>query len=430
MKEQKVGLVFVLLILASLLFSLSVQAERNRQNTSWEPLGPYGGWIRNLAQHPTDSNILYALPYGYPTRLHQSMDKGNTWTEFSQISGSVDAMAVDPNNPSVMYGFYGSRVFKSTDGGATWNSNTYSNHSFYGGSVDPNNSNIVHAYGRHYTGSNWCVCYFKSNNGGYSWSRHYPLATSEYEYPYCMKSDPSNSAIVYISGYYNTGSDYVGFIYRTTDGGSSWSDVSSGTAGWIDDIVIHPTSGKVYVVSSSGVFRSTNQGAHWDKNNGWATGCLITIDPNNTDILFTGDYDRCFKSTNGGVNWTLYTTGLYGGWCQQIIVDRGNSNTVFYASAAGFFKSTDGGVTWLPSNSGLLVANITALKLVPTAPTTMYIAFDRNAVYKTNNAMGKPNTPSAVIWNRLPEFYACHNIASFGIPHANPDHLYAMEGGG
>jgi len=430
MKVLNVKLYFIIIVLFCLLFCHSVQAERNSQNASWESLGPEGGWIRDFVQHTSDSNILYALPFGNPARLHKSTNKGDSWSELSQLDGSGSVLAVDPNNSSVIYGLYGPYVYKSIDGGVTWNRNTFPDHSFYGVHVDPINSNILHACGTHYNGSYRCVCYFKSNNGGSSWSRHYPLPTTEYTNPHSLEADPTNSDIVYISGRYYTGSEYSSFVYRSTDGGASWGDVTAGTAGYIYDIVIDPTSGKIYAVSVSGVYRSTNHGNHWDKNNGWAMGSKLAIDSNNPNILFTGDYNRCFKSTDGGVNWTLYTSGLFGGICQQIIVDRGNSNNVFYASAAGFFKSTDGGVTWFPSNSGLLLANITALKLVPTAPTTMYIAFDNNAVYKTNNARGKLNTPSAVIWNRLPEFYGCHNIADFAIPHANPDHIFAMEGFG
>lgn len=425
-------LIIILLISLSgaLLLGRWAMAEDNLQNASWESMGPEGGWISNVLQHPTDNNILYATSYEYPCRIYKSTDKGNTWIQLFQIDGFIDGLTIDPNNPSKMYGFNGTVVHKSTDGGSTWTYDRIENHFFYGGMVDPNDSNLIHAYGEYYTGTEWKICYFKSTNGGSSWSRQIVPLTSDYILVECMKYDPTNSAVVYIGGYYYTGTDYEGFIYRSTDGGTSWTDVSSGTEGFVWNFVVDPTSGKVYVITSYGIYRSTNLGNTWALHNGWAGGRVLAIDPNNPQNLFAGDYNRCFKSTDGGVNWTMCITGLFGGYCNSIIVDGENSNNVFYATGAGFFKSTDGGVTWFPSNSGLLLANITALKLVPAAPTTMYIAFDNNAVYKTNNARGKPNGPSAVIWDRLPEFYACHNIAAFAIPHANPDHVYAMEGGG
>ena len=429
--SEKTFLNIILISLCGIyLVSHLATAEENRQNASWESLGPEGGWILALAQHPTESNILYAAPYGFPCRLQKSTDKGNTWTEVSQVYGYIESLAIDPNNPSTIFGFYYNRVNKSTNGGAAWNENRFDGHYFYGGTVDPNDSNILHAYGRHDDGSEWRTCYFRSTDGGTSWSAHYLFSTVSYSHSYAVASDPTNSAVVYVTGYYRADNEYHGFIYRSTDGGESWMNKSYGTDGYIYDIVTDPTSGKLYVASGSGIYRSTNRGDHWDKNNGWASGYKLTINPNNPDMIFAGDYDRCFRSTDGGVNWNVYTTGLSGGECTNIIADNGDVNNVFYANATGFFKSTDGGVTWFPSNSGLLIANITALKLVPTVPTTMYIAFDNNAVYKTTNAMGKSHIPSAVIWNRLPEFYACHNIAAFAIPHDNPDYVYAMEGGG
>ncbi len=416
--------------LGTVLYAQVPLAEENQQTETWVSLGPEGGWIDILTQHPSNSNILYAAPYGYPCRIHKSTDKGNTWTELSQIFAYVYDLAIDPNTPSTMYAFYSNRIFKSTDGGLTWDDNRVDNYSFYGGKVDPNNSNLLHAYGRHHDGVQWNTSYFKSTDGGDSWSNYNPLPPNDYSYPYCMKPDPTNSEVAYIAGYYRPGPDNVSFLFRTTNGGTSWVNVASGTDGWIQDIVIDPTSGRVYAISGSGVFRSTNRGDHWDKNNGWAGGYRLALNPNDPNFLIAGDYNRCFNTIDGGVNWKKTTTAKNRGACQTNISDRENTNNVFYGNTAGFFKSTDGGVTWFTSNSGLLVANITALKLIPTTPTTMYIAFDNNAVYKTINAIGKPATPALDIWERLPEFYSCHNIAAFEIPPTNPDHLYAMEGGG
>ena len=433
MKVQKVGLCSIIFVSVCFLINLSAQAEENGQNTSWESLGPEGGWISELIQHTSNGNILYAAhaPLGGSfCRILKSTDRGSTWTELSQIYGYILCLTSDPNNSSTMYAFDGPCVHYSTDGGVTWNENYFTDLSFRYGMVDPNDSNLLHACGQHYDGSDRRVCYYRSTDGGSNWSVHYVLPAFYLSYPTSIKPDPTDSDIIYAGGYIYTGTEFHGYVYRSIDGGSSWEDVSSGTEGWTFDLLVDPTSGKVYAVSRSGVYRSTDHGDHWEKNDTWAEGDILAMDPNNTDILFAGSYDRCFKSTDGGVTWTFYTSGLFGGTCETIVIDRENPETVFLGNPAGFFKSVDGGATWTPSNSGLLMANITALKLVPSMPTTMYVAFDNNAVYKTNNAMGKMVTPSVPIWERLPEFYSCHNIAAFAIPHTDPDHVYAMEGGG
>jgi hypothetical protein len=54
----------------------------------------------------------------------------------------------------------------------------------------------------------------------------------------------------------------------------------------------------------------------------------------------------------------------------------------------------------------------------------MYAGFLNNAVFKTTGA-----SSATVAWQQLPDFYSCISVEDFAISAANPDKLYAMEGG-
>jgi hypothetical protein len=97
---------------------------------------------------------------------------------------------------------------------------------------------------------------------------------------------------------------------------------------------------------------------------------------------------------------------------------------------AGFFKSTNGGQNWSGYSSGYCSSNIKAVRVHPLDPSTLYAAFDNNAVYKTTNALGKAGGEMDITWQRLEAFYDCHNIADFEFGLYDPDIVYALEGGG
>ncbi|MFC1501773.1 WD40/YVTN/BNR-like repeat-containing protein, partial [bacterium] len=391
-------------------------------------IGPDGGDLTAFVQDPTNSNILYVAPQDYPCRIYKSTDNGNTWFEHGQISSSIYSMAIAPSNPSILYGSYYS-LYKSTNGGANWTYISLPFSCFIPSIViDGTDPNLIHLCGRVYQDSQYVIYYFRSNNGGTSWS--YEQVSTDYSYPYCMAVDPANSNIIYIGGYIRIGSSNYTELFKSSDGGSSWSSIVSGISGYVRDIEIDPTnSSKVYAGTSGGVYRSTNSGASWTKNNGSVLAYELALDPNNPSTLYAGYSDRIYKSTDSGVNWTKYTTGLFGGLCYDIGVDHGSSSNVFYIANPGFFRSSDGGHNWSPSNAGLLIANINSMTLDPSNPEKMFVGFYNNAMYKTTDATAKAAGPMAVSWERIPPFYSCHNIEAIIIKPTNPDRIVAMEGG-
>ena len=365
------------------------------QSLVWTTLGPapvnssysfysnhYGsvsGRVVSLAVDPTDSNIVYAAAAG--GGLWKSVDGGSSWTPLTDnfprlASGSV---AVDPNNPTTIYygtgelnfnidGYPGTGVlYKSTDGGVTWAT-----------------ENLPPGGGLYYTSK--------------------------------ITVAPSNSSVVYASGYFDA--------YRSTDGGQTWTELDL-TNGAVDDIAVDPSNADVVYASygsgfsgdstNYGIYKSTNGGTTWT----WLTNGLppdsqvtrisLAIAPGNDKVLYaaingnkpgssTVDTNRVYKTTDAGSTWTVLpsvsdTTDFGGGqgWYNNVIaVDPNNPNTV-YLGGIDLWKSSNGGQTWTnltngygPSNGKNIHVDQHAIAFAGGSSSTFYIGND-GGVWKTTD---------------------------------------------
>ncbi len=198
---------------------------------------------------------------------------------------------------------------------------------------------------------------------------------------------PTNPNIYY-TGY--TG----GGIWKTTDGGLSWHNISDGffQTGTIGDIAIAESDPNVIYAGSGehavrgvmtsygdGVYKSTDGGATW-KNMGLSNTrhiADIVIDPRNPDHIWVAaqgtvhgpSSDRgVYKSTDGGITWrkTLFINDSTG--ISSLSLDMNNPRILYAASwqhqrlpwtvnsggpGCALWKSTDGGETWNKITNGL-----------------------------------------------------------------------------
>jgi photosystem II stability/assembly factor-like uncharacterized protein len=177
-----------------------------------------------------------------------------------------------------------------------------------------------------------------------------------------------------------------GGVWKTTDGGSNWMNISDkffgGSIGSVavapsDETIIYAGEGEHTMRGNvsegiSGVWRTDDGGKNW-KNLGLKDGrhiIRIVIHPKNPDIvwvavmghLFGPNEERgVFKTMDGGKTWkkVLYVNNQTG--CSELVMEPGNP-MVFYAGTwrvirtpysmesggegSGLWKSTDGGETW------------------------------------------------------------------------------------
>lgn len=175
--------------------------------------------------------------------------------------------------------------------------------------IDPRNSTDSTIYAAFNNGGIW-----KSTDGGSSWTPKTDLMVSLSMGAVAL--DPTNPSIVYAGtgNRFNNGfSNGIG-IYKSIDGGDSWSTVGASVLAGknIQRIVVLPGN-IVLAASDGGLYRSADGGANWGNN-------------------------------SPGFNNNL---PVEGGYITDLKADTTTSNTVYAAvNGSGLFQSTDGGATF------------------------------------------------------------------------------------
>ncbi|MBI2568109.1 MAG: hypothetical protein HYV63_13855 [Candidatus Schekmanbacteria bacterium] len=372
---------------------------------TWQPLldrcpvSPTGSSTVNLvAIDPLDTRVLYAFS---AQGLCKSSDAGATWsfTDMgippNRLTTGLGWFTLDPGVPGRIYAGLGNWGLSiSTDGGATWahqspfgaetghpinyaervvidsvaRSTIYDLNyrstdagatwvwleagEIYGTACSSNLAAVPGAAGGlTATSSRGGVC--RSSDGGTSWTRAAAgLHTRGAQY---VAADPFDAGSVYVGA-----SGIVG-LFKTTDGGASWSVTGDGAPeilGFTPEPVVDPmASGRIYSRSTAdGLWRSTDGGASWLQL-GFGD-CFapshgpdaFAIHPGDSAILLAGSWgNELCRSTDAGGTWaSVNPAGPSNGFFGVIDFDDARPADVYAGMAVtgGVWKSTDGGLTW------------------------------------------------------------------------------------
>jgi photosystem II stability/assembly factor-like uncharacterized protein len=249
-------------------------------------------------------------------------------------SGRVMTIAVDPSNKAVIYiGAASGGVWKSVNGGASWQPVFDSQGSFSIGwvSIDARHPNVVWV-GTGERNAQRSVAYgdgvYKSEDGGGSWT-NVGLRSSEHIGRIVI--DPKDSDTVYVAAQgplWSPGGDRG--LYKTADGGKTWIQVlklSENTG--VSDVVLDPRNPDVIVASA------------YQRRRHFFT------------LIDGGPECAIHRSTDGGKTWRKVGTGLPDDELGRIGLAISPVNPeVLYANVeaanghGGIFRSADNGVTW------------------------------------------------------------------------------------
>lgn len=200
----------------------------------------------------------------------------------------------------------------------------------------------------------------------------------------CLAMDPNNSNVVWVgTGENNTQRNlaYGDGVYKTTDGGKSFTNMGLKTSSQIGKIMIDPRNSNVVYVAAQGqawgpggergLYKTTDGGKTWDRilHVGEYTGISdLEMDPNNPDILYAASHQRerrvyskidggpesaVYKSVDAGATWTKLKNGLPRGDVGRIglALSPANSNILYAVielpgNKGGFYRSSDMGESW------------------------------------------------------------------------------------
>lgn len=231
---------------------------------------------------------------------------------------------------------------------------------------------------------------FKTTNGGTSWT----VSNTGLTYlNNAIAVDPTNPNRVYSANGFG--------VSRSTDGGNTWTPTTFNTFSAFS-IVLDPNNPSViYAGSVNGVGKSTDAGNTWTTNAaGFVNAGIVettAIDPTNSSILYAGTSNGgVLKSMDGGINWTPMNSGITNLFILSLAVDRMNPATLFVGNSAGVLKSTNGGVSWINSSTGLPTGSgrsVTGFAFDPTTSSTIFattaaIGSTQAGVFKSTNGGG------------------------------------------
>jgi len=336
--------------------------------------------VSAVVMKPGDPNTLYAgTGEGFfnsdalPGRgVFKTTDGGQTWTRLHVANGLntsfITELAISPANPSVIYAS-GRRtypvnniaaetapdnginaVFKSTNEGLSWTDMTT-------GKVDhdPNATfdniptdlavsplspdTIYAAIGFRRSNGIW-----KSVNGGATWTKlknglpaAVPNNTGYNRIELAIS--PSHPNILYASYSDSSNNESLG-IYKTTNGGSSWTKMATplstaqrnindgrttvlGEQGFYNNaLAVHPTDPNTVFAGGIDIYRSTDGAASWTQVSMWVPGTsgfsyahadqhvFAFFNGTNPPTIYVGNDGGVYRSLNNGTNWTELNNGL------------------------------------------------------------------------------------------------------------------------
>jgi photosystem II stability/assembly factor-like uncharacterized protein len=392
----------------------------------WRSIGPpRAGRARAAAGVPGQPNVFYI---GFDNGgVWRSTDFGSTWKPLfdQQPTGSIGAIAVAPSNPNIIYVGTGAGIirpdlatgdgmYKSTDAGKTWTHLGLRDTQMIAYiDVDPKNPNrlFVAALGHPY-GPNAERGIFRSTDGGATFQK--VLFKDEYTSANDVRIDPANPNTIYGAlwqqqqGFYENGafSGTDGGIYKSTDGGTTWKQITAGLPPIIEaNLAIAPGNTKLlYATIAAG----TPPGAAPAGGRGGGRGGRGG----------GGGAIAMYKSTDAGEHWAPVDRNpdprplarIGGGDLPTITVDPTNENVVYSCSTV-FWRTEDGGVTWSAVRGAPGGDDYQRAWINPTNPNIILLVADQGGVISANRGESWSN------WYNQPTAAMYHVTADNAFPY-------------
>jgi len=341
-------------------------------------IGPasMGGRLDDIAVSESNPNVIYL---GYAVGgVFKSENNGTSFAPIFQTynTASIGDIAVDPKNPDVVYvgtgepnnrqtASFGDGIYKSTDGGKTFaHIGLEKTQTIARIVIDPRNTNVVYvASPGHLFGASPDRGIFKSTDGGATWSKVAYVDDNTGFTDIVM--DPSNSSVLYAASYqrrrtsccFNGGGPGSG-LWKTTDAGKSWKQITGnglppGTYGRIALDVSRSNPNIVYAQVEAGA-TGTEEAPPAPGGRGAAGGA----GRNAYDWCNNGGPTHGFAAARGGQP-----------------ADTNRTAPALDAAKGGVFRSDNAGRTWsLISNCDARPMYFSQLRVDASNPNLIYVA--------------------------------------------------------
>ncbi|HSS21371.1 MAG TPA: hypothetical protein VLL54_14950 [Pyrinomonadaceae bacterium] len=376
----------LILTLTTILFSVPALAQTSRPFVpdsyfaamQYRCIGPHrGGRVLAVSGVRGEPDTFYFGSVG--GGVWKTADAGETWKPIfdSQPVASIGALAVSWSNPEIIYVgtgeadmrsdiSYGAGMYKSVDAGKTWTFLGLSDTRQIGRIfIDPKDPDmvLVAALG-HGFGPNTERGVYRTTDGGKSWTR--VLSKDENTGAVDLAVDPDNSRTVYASLWnvrrppYNAYAPITGpggGIYKSSDGGVNWKEISGHglPTGTLGRIGLDVVAGQ----HGKRVFA----------------------------LIDAGTSSGLYRSDNSGDDWSLISTDariLGRGWYFGEVRSDPKNPDLIYVSNVSLYRSTDGGKNFRAIRGAPGGDDYHSLWIDPVEPRRMISGVDQGTLVTVN----------------------------------------------
>jgi photosystem II stability/assembly factor-like uncharacterized protein len=300
--------------------------------------------VSQVFWNETFSFVVNAAPSQYtPARQQAGL------AIFDPPMGAVGAVAIDPARPEVIYAGAYDGLFRSMDGGESWHLLSTGLRYPREILIDPTTPGVLYACRyplAHETGTAVPGIY-RSTDGGVTWTVKGDGTRGREIYSLAL--DPHSPATLYAGS-------REGLVLKSTDAGQTWAPAGEERPALeglpprtVIGLEVHPRTGALYAVEEQmGVFKSTDGGRTWatiHRGSGY-----LAIDPHSDTLYLAGR--ALWRSGDGGETW-MDVSGdlpLHRKTLSHLLTWVGvqADPPVLYAQWYHLltFRSTDGGATW------------------------------------------------------------------------------------
>ncbi len=385
------------------------------------------------------SSAVVRVPAGDAQAVDSSDFAGMRWRSIGPYrAGNVYSVSGVPGDPTVYYiGTPEAGVWKSTDGGTVWKPIFDDQHvpSIGAVAVAPSDPNIVYVGTGDPTG--WSFTpgngVYKSVDAGKTWRK---MGLDSTRYITSIVVDPHRPDVALVAAIgareYDAGAYPARGVYRTTDGGRTWTrvlfkDANTGVTGltvdYADPRVVYATfEREVFFISPAGaestsshgpgIYKSVDGGATWHPVPGRglpssAAGFAVAVaSGTHGQRLYAEAHVRgrdatgLYRSDDGGATWRVATTHILSAGGGPIYVDPKNPD-VIYLMGTAMYRSIDGGHTVVAFKGSPGGDDVRDLWIDPVNPQRMLMGVDQGPTITVDG--GETWTP----WYNLPngQFY-------------------------